>query len=202
MSDHPCRATRLVKGLEPKSCEKQVRELGLFSLEKRRLRGDLITLCNYLKGCYSQFIFAGIPADEKVHLFTAPDATKLKKRKTSVSDRKVNLKYVEEANAPQRGDLFTVKDNTDTRTNGKILSKFAGDTKLRGAVDTPEAWDAIQRDLEKLEEWAHGNFRWFNKAMLHMDWGNCWYEYRLGDEWIESSPVKMMCGYWWMRCWT
>jgi len=77
------------------------------------------------------------------------------------------------------------------------LSKFADDTKLCGAVNVLEGRDAVQRDLDRLESWACANLVKFNKnkcKALHICQGNPKHKYRLGKEWLESSPKEKDLG--------
>ncbi|PKU35634.1 rna-directed dna polymerase from mobile element jockey-like [Limosa lapponica baueri] len=72
------------------------------------------------------------------------------------------------------------------------VSEYADDTKLSDVVDTPEGCDAIQRDLNRLEECACVSLMMIKKAkckVLHLGQGNPQYQYKLGNEEIESIPA-------------
>ncbi|GAB0204359.1 mitochondrial enolase superfamily member 1 [Grus japonensis] len=74
------------------------------------------------------------------------------------------------------------------------LSKSADDTKLCGVVDTLEGRDAIQRDLDRLERWARVKFNKARCKVLHVGQHNPKHNYRLCEEWIESSPEEKDLG--------
>ena len=59
------RAMKMIKRLEHLSCEDTLKELGLSSLEKRRLQAGLIMTFLYLKGVYKHdnFFFTWVDSD-------------------------------------------------------------------------------------------------------------------------------------------
>jgi len=94
------------------------------------------------------------------------------------------------------GIRYVIFDDIDSGIKC-TLSKTADYSKLSDTVDTPEGWNGIQRDLDRLQRWAHANFMKFSKAKckaLPMGRGNAKHKPRLGGEWIEGSPEEKDLG--------
>ena len=73
-----------------------------------------------------------------------------------------------------------------------MFMKFADDTELEGAIDTPEGRAATQRDLDKLEEWVIRNLMTFceDKCQVqHLGRKSPLQQHRQGTERLASSSA-------------
>uniref|UniRef100_A0A803SSL5 Reverse transcriptase domain-containing protein n=1 Tax=Anolis carolinensis TaxID=28377 RepID=A0A803SSL5_ANOCA len=75
------RATKMIKGLENKPCER-LKEQGMFSLQKRRLRGDMIAMYKYVRGSHRE---------EGASLFSAALQTRTRNNSFKLQERRFHL---------------------------------------------------------------------------------------------------------------
>ncbi|KAJ7409503.1 RNA-directed DNA polymerase from mobile element jockey-like protein [Willisornis vidua] len=76
------------------------------------------------------------------------------------------------------------------------LRQFADNTKLGHSVDLLEDRKALQRDLNKLDQWGQANFMRLTVKcqVLHMFHNHHMQHYRFGEEWLGSFPSEKDLG--------
>ncbi|KAK4811318.1 hypothetical protein QYF61_024454 [Mycteria americana] len=140
------RATKMIKGLGSLPYEERLRELGLFSLDKRRLRGDLITIFQYLKGGYKE---------DGDSLFTRSHMKKTRVTSTVQygrlwGDLIAAFQYLKRAYKKDGERLFTKACSDMTRGNGFKLkdSRFRLDIRKKFfTMRVMRHWNRLPREF-------------------------------------------------------
>ncbi|KAK4828807.1 hypothetical protein QYF61_000864 [Mycteria americana] len=188
------RATKMIRGLEHLSYEDRLRDLGLFSLEKTRLRGDLIkdgdklfsrACCNRTRGNCFKRKEGRFRLDIRKKFFTM----RVVKHWNSLPGEVVaapSLETFKVRSVKQAQYMFCsgwawsmvisgTKSIWKLVTSSVLQGMFADDTKRGGVTDTPEVCAVIWRDLNRLEKWAHRSLMKFSKRnckVLHPEENN------------------------------
>jgi len=79
------------------------------------------------------------------------------------------------------------------------MHEFSDYIKLRGAGDSLEGQDVLQRGVDRLELWAMVNGMKFNKSKSQIPYlglSNTRHNYKLGEEWPETALQKGIRGCW------
>ncbi|TRZ26668.1 hypothetical protein HGM15179_000439 [Zosterops borbonicus] len=104
---------KMTRGLEDLSCEDRLRDLGLFSLEKRRIWGDLTAASQHLKGPTREperdFLQGHVIGKTRGNGLNLEEGTHITNKDSNVYNQEHHLGYDQQPVTSTRGVKFFIK---------------------------------------------------------------------------------------------